>query len=304
MDSGIFLNLALRALRDVEIAQANNSKLKPQTTLGRQFDSKYEYEQFAQLTYFGAAQSFNDGSNALEMNMQRGYTQTITPQLVGGISSVTKLGMNTDPFGVFTRRAEKMYESLLQAKAIHIANKIAGGFSAVTSADGVALFSASHTTNQGGSYSNLLAATTLSYTSLESLVNVITDQKDPVGGRFLNTEGFDLVVPRNLEIRAKTIIRSTQVAGTNNNDVNVLASERGISVRVLDYLGDYPSTGSTGFYLIPKNSDMYGFRLVYNMKPTTTATVGVMGQAIMSIQESYASGWMDGYNIAGCAGAS
>jgi len=268
-----------------------------------QFDSNHSYEKYKGVAYFPAATGFVDGKDAAEVNMTPQYTATITPTLFGALHTITIQAMQTDQFGLFDNRAAELRKSMEYAKALFAANFIGGGFSATTAADGVALFSASHTNIGGGAnYSSVDTAASLSYISLESLSNVLVTQKDPTGRRMRYSGGTYLLVPRELELRSRRILRSQQIAGSNNNDVNVLVDTRGIELLVSDCLGD--SAGSTTQYImVAKRKDATGLRWVDQVPITPKTFSGKMGEITMSLQSSWACAAVDAYGLAGNAGA-
>ena len=110
---------------------------------------------------------------------------------------------------------------------------VSNGFGTTnTGLDGLALFSASHTTPSGriGTQSNLLApAVALSVSGLESLMTQArTIQTNE--GRFANIEQSKLVYHPANEHNAKVLMRTEQRPGTADNDISTVSStESGIT---------------------------------------------------------------------------
>jgi hypothetical protein len=90
--------------------------------------------------------------------------------------------------------------------------------------DGVTLLSTAHPYAIGGTFSNKLASPAdLSEASLEALlIQIRTAKNDRVRPIRLNPK--NLIVPPQLEYVAARLLRSTNQAGTANNDVNAIRS--------------------------------------------------------------------------------
>lgn len=88
--------------------------------------------------------------------------------------------------------------------------------------DGVPIFSANHPNygDGGGTQSNLISGA-LSDSTLKQAVILFRRQRDE-GGKKISSRPTKLVVPQSLQFTAATILQSALVAGTTNNDKNVL----------------------------------------------------------------------------------
>ena len=66
-------------------------------------------------------------------------------------------------------------------------------------------------------------------------------------GNLIQLTPDTLIVPPALEHVAKAIINSTQVAGSNNNDVNTLKGA--MKIQVMDYLGKAAGGSDTAWFI-------------------------------------------------------
>ena len=105
-----------------------------------------------------------------------------------------------------------------------------------TVGDGLALFSASHTREDGGAVlSNTSTAAALSVSSLETALIDLRTELDGVGKR-IELMPRALVIPPDLEYVAYQVLKSAYLPGSNVNDVNPL--EGRLEVIVWPYLTD------------------------------------------------------------------
>jgi phage major head subunit gpT-like protein len=136
----------------------------------------------------------------------------------------------------------------IETKAAAVLNNAfttTGGF------DSVALVSASHVRADGGSTSNLIGALALSEANLEVAMQLASQQVDERGLK-IQMMPDTLIVPRALEYTADKILKSAQMPGTNNNDINPLQGK--FKVVVLDYL-----TSTTNWFLVDSTMNPLNF---------------------------------------------
>lgn len=96
-----------------------------------------------------------------------------------------------------------------------------GGLAKFTGGDSLALFSTAHVNRQGTITQSNKITTALSQTSLQSVITAMKTRKDSKG-QIIGFNPDTLLVPTNLEFTARAILESTQVLGSNNNDINVV----------------------------------------------------------------------------------
>lgn len=104
--------------------------------------------------------------------------------------------------------------------------------------DGKAAFAADHPNygDVGGTQSNL-AEGELNDANLKKAIILFESQKDE-GNKAISSVAKKLIVPHHLQFVAATVLESTQLAGTNLNDKNVLPALQLVSSRYWGALND------------------------------------------------------------------
>lgn len=106
-----------------------------------------------------------------------------------------------------------------------------------TGGDGLAIFSASHTSLRGGTWSNLLSpAADLSATTLQDAIRQFETTKDDTG-KYQRIRPKWLLVPPQLEWKARELLNSAFDPESANNSVNTLKT-RNLQLMVSPYLTD------------------------------------------------------------------
>lgn len=108
---------------------------------------------------------------------------------------------------------------------------------ATTNFGGEALIANNHTLlgEPGVTTSNSIGAVALTEANLELGMKLSAEQVDERGLK-IQVNPDVLIVPRALEFTAEKIVKSVQLPGTNNNDINPMQGK--VRVLVLDYLTD------------------------------------------------------------------
>ncbi len=136
-------------------------------------------------------------------------------------TTITREMVEDEQYNYINQVPEFLSESITQTEETIAHNILNNGFGGgTTSADGVQLFDTAHTAADGSSYSNRLATDAdLSQTSIEQITQDIMDLTDE---RSLKLRAFPkcLVVPTQLNHRARKILESSYVTGSADNDVN------------------------------------------------------------------------------------
>lgn len=255
------------------------------------------YEKFKSLTGFGFATVRDQGGSSGIDYRRELYDLTITPQVLSIRTIIDEQAMFTDQYAEFKKTAQLLGASVKATRIKAVTDILNNAYtSGYNGADGVILASASHPNNGYPTYSNILAATSLSEYALGSLRSQMSLLGDPRQLVMGSTGNWTLVVPRNLEVTALKIVNSTQVAGNNLNDKNVI--EPWFKVRVLDYL----TSGSTQWQIVSDNKE-HSIYLLDQMPPDVKQTMTPEGHMEYVANSSYATGWMNGYGIGLCAGA-
>ncbi len=267
------------------------------------FKSKQLYELFRDFNGFPASGRFNDGQYPQSVSYTPQYSLQITPSLYGLMFNVTRQADFVDVNGVFRRVAQQLTDSQKQARAVDATLVLGNAFDAAYPiADGLAFASAVHTTRGGTGYSNLLTATLLSNNSLILLSNVLATQSDGQGKPMRNTKSTRLVTGRTQESTARTILESKNIAGSINNDKQIVSNFRGNMELIINSNLDTSST--TSFFLFSSDTDKLGLRWVEQIPTESHVTSGKAGEQTFLIQGSWARGVVHAYNTACCAGAS
>lgn len=121
--------------------------------------------------------------------------------------------------------------------------------SSITTSDGVAFGSASHTNLNGDTVSNLMTTSTFSESTLNTAIVRLLEMKSQDG----EIDGFmpkTLLVPPALYKTACEVTKSELRSGTANNDLNVYSSAYGIYVATSQYLGAAAGGSDSTWFLL------------------------------------------------------
>lgn len=129
---------------------------------------------------------------------------------------------------------QNMAEGLAQNKDVRMATVLNDGFSTGQNPDGVALFSASHTIQAGGTTSNLLSpAADMSEDAIEQMILLVDNLVLPSGLKS-DYSSKDLVVPIQLRFEADRIVNSRYRVSSADNDISAIYNQNVIK-RVLPW---------------------------------------------------------------------
>ena len=128
------------------------------------------------------------------------------------------------------------------------------GFTTQLTADGVAIFSASHPLIGGGTTSNLLSGA-LNTSTLNNGFVALREQVDQAGTILGGVPAY-LVVPPKLLKTAVEITDSVLISDSANNAVNFYRSMLGINVLSSPYLGAAAGGSDTAWFLLTRNHAM------------------------------------------------
>jgi phage major head subunit gpT-like protein len=137
-----------------------------------------------------------------------------------------------------------------------------------TGADGLALFTGSHTYIDGSTWSNLLSpAADLSATSLQTAIDNFEQLKDE-SGRFQVLKAKSIIVNPANAWKAKELLSSAYDPETANNAINVI-KERNLQLIVSPYYTD-----TDGFTLMAEPANEMSGIIAYNRRKITFAQDG------------------------------
>lgn len=94
-----------------------------------------------------------------------------------------------------------------------------GGLAKFSGGDAKALFATDHVNRAGTVTQSNKITTALSQTSLQSVITAMKKRKDSKD-QIIGFQPDTLLVPTDLEFTARQILETTQVLGSNNNDIN------------------------------------------------------------------------------------
>jgi phage major head subunit gpT-like protein len=175
------------------------------------------------------------GGPIAEDEIDHGQEVTYTHTAYAKMISVERELVDDDQYSVIEKLPKNLGEGCRVTVETTAASIINNGFSA-NGYDAVPLFSDSHPLLRGGTADNLMAAADLVDSTLKlGLTQMRTATKTQEGFK-MQAEAKQLIVPADLEFTALTLIRSTQTAGTTNNDINVVQNK--LQPVVMDYLTD------------------------------------------------------------------
>lgn len=227
--------------------------------------SIWQYSELHDMPMFSAV---SEGEDYSFSRPKQGYDKTVSVVKYGLGFSISEETIDDGKFELVSDTLKKMGKSARESQEQAAMNILNNGFSSVTTADGVALFSDSHTTPTGTiTIRNQLATPSdLSESSLRTAVADFRKNFRGDSGIYNEIRAKYLVVPEDLRLEAKAIVGSELKPGGTNNDKNVLSDE-GLIVISSPHLTD-----ADGWFLASDKSE-HGLRLV-ERKPLETKAAG------------------------------
>lgn len=208
----------------------------------------------------------------------QGASKTLTPVKYGLGFSISEEAVDDGKFGFIADTIQAMARSARESQEIQAMNIFNNGFSSVTTADGVALFSASHTRPSGGTVRNKLSSDSdLSDSSLKQALIDFETQEIGDSGIIYKQRAKYLLVPSALKFTAMELLGSElstapllNAAGSENvsnkNNINSVKGE-GLQLLVSPHLTD----SDAWFLLAAPNEN--GLRII-SRKPVETKAAG------------------------------
>lgn len=154
--------------------------------------------------------------------------------------------------GVYERMVRDMGETARITKNMTGFGIYRNATGTTLTADGVALGSASHTTINGDTVSNILTSSALTETTLNNAIVKLAEMKAQ-DGTIRGTQIACLLVPPALFKKAKEITASELRSATANNDMNVYKGIYGIEVYTSPYLGAAAGGSDTTWFALGRN---------------------------------------------------
>ena len=167
----------LNAIFGLEYGEVNNEH----QALYEIENSDRAFEEEVLFTGFGTAPTKGEGAAVSYDDAQESYTARYTAETVALAFAITEEAMEDNLYDTFAKlRAKGLARAMANTKQVKAANIFNNGFSD-TIGDGVAFFSDSHPTVADGNQDNLLAASDLSESTLETALTAIQKTKDDRG---------------------------------------------------------------------------------------------------------------------------
>ncbi len=231
--------------------------------------SIWQYSEMHDMPLFAAV---SEGSDYSFSRPKQGYDKTITPVKYGLGFSISEETIDDGKFELVSDTLKKMGKSARESQEQAGMDILNNGFSSVTCADGVALFSNSHTTPTGTITirNQLSTPSDLSESSLRTAVQDFRSNFRGDSGIYNEIRAKFLVVPEALRLEAKAIVGSDRKPGGDYNDKNVLADE-GLIVISSPHLSDADA------WFLAADSSENGLRLVERKALETKAAGPDMG---------------------------
>ena len=185
--------------------------------------SERSFEEEVKLVGFGTAPVKAEGDSITWDVGGEAWTARYNHETIAMGFSITEEAMEDNLYdslsGRYTKALARAMSYTKQVKSVYPFNN---GFSAYTTGDGVALFSTSHPTANGGTNSNRpTTGADLNETSLEAAVIQIAAWRDE-RGLLVAARPRKLIIPPAYMFIAKRVLDSDLRVGTADNDLNAM----------------------------------------------------------------------------------
>lgn len=204
----------------------------------------------------------------------QGYVKNYVPKVWKSGFQVTRELRDDDQYGVVEDYAKQLARTAIRTIDKQAAKVLVNAFNTTftTGADGLALASASHTREDGGT-ANLDNADTgvLNETNLENAIVAFQEMRDG-RGELVDMEPDVLVVPPALEKEALILMKSTGRVSTADNDINVYNGR--LRVVVWPRLGSIAGGSDTAWFIMDSsyNKSGAGMNVVMRVNPEVKPT--------------------------------
>ena len=214
----------LNAIFGLEYGEVNNEH----QAIYEVENSDRAFEEEVLFTGFGTAPTKGEGAAVSYDDAQESYTARYTAETVALAFAITEEAMEDNLYDTFAKlRAKGLARAMANTKQVKAANLFNNSFSD-TIGDGVAFFSDSHPTVADGNQDNLLAASDLAESTLETALTAIQKTKDD-RGILIGASAVSLHIPVDYWAVADRVLSSpgnTQTsaaaADPNTNAINAI----------------------------------------------------------------------------------
>ena len=181
------------------------------------------FEKVQQMVGLGLAQVKNEGGSIPMSNLLQGFQKEYVMVTYGLGTSITHEMMQDEQYGYIKKVPKFLARSMRQTEETMAFNVLNRAFNAAfTGPEGQTLLNTGHVLAGGGTASNRLATDAdLTQTSLETMLQQLMSEVDDRGLRTRRMPKV-LIVPPDLNFRARKLLESSYVTGSADNDVNPL----------------------------------------------------------------------------------
>lgn len=185
-------------------------------------DHDREIWQYSELHDMPLLSSVSEGSDYSFKRPLQGSDKTLTVVKYGLGFSISEEAVDDGKFDYIADAIGKMAASARETQEQAGMDILNNGFGSETTADGQPVFDAAHTTPTGTiTFANEPSSgADLSFTSLSSALTEFDKNFRGDSGIYYKIKPKYLVVPSDLKLSAKQIVASSQIAGSQNNDIN------------------------------------------------------------------------------------
>lgn len=178
-------------------------------------------------------------------------------------TSVSNQLWEDDQFNVIKRKPANLAKAKIRSQEQMMADVFnysftagGGGLSTFTSGDALALFSASHTREDGGAVQSNYATTDLNESSLETALLAVSQTLDHKGQLYMS-QADTLIVAPALEKEARILLDSQQRVGTANNDINPYQGK--LKLVVWKFLASVAGGSDTAWFVMDSSLHQLNF---------------------------------------------
>lgn len=276
---------------------AANEIYDPTDKLFNVYRTSQEFEKITSTTGMPFATPRNEGGTTDEVRRRKLYSIDVYPEEFRLKWRETWQGKKFDPNGKVAENPSLAGRMIKHTRIRALTNKLNNGFTggSYVGPDGVALFSASHPTNGGPTYSNLATSAAMSEATVLLALQQLRALADPNGAKMATDMMSYLVHPINKIGEAVKIAESTKVPGAANNDTNEVMN-RYIEPVCLDYLND------DAWFIVSRDKKQHTLSVLRRQPMYTHMTRDEEGDYVIVMGEEWATFHENGYGLIGNAG--
>jgi len=250
----------LNAVFGMEYGEVNN-ELEPLYEIE---NSDRAFEEEVLFTSFGSAPTKGEGAAVTYDDAQESYTARYTAETVALAFAVTEEAMEDNLYDTFAKlRAKGLARAMANTKQVKAANVFNNGFTD-TIGDGAAFFSTAHPTVGDGNQSNLIAASDLAESTLETALTNVQKIKDD-RGILIGASAVSLHIPVDSWAIADRILSSpgnTSASGGQaaNPNINAINAVRHLGMLPEGYHINRRFTDTTSWFIktdVPNGTKMF-----------------------------------------------